>query len=158
MAGCGPEIARLIEEFEGVDNTDTDFIDRYHVSSASTQLQFYEDVKQFLLALEEAGNAFKDDSSDLYDLETKLVAPIDSEENINNIQKIGTTQLNKFTKNRWWERKIPISDTIKKNKLHIFSTSTRVPSKKDQQVKSAFSRLFIACQTREGNLGSVFCP
>ena len=40
--------------------------------TASTQFQFYDDVKQFLLALEEAGNG----SSDLYDLETKLVAPI----------------------------------------------------------------------------------
>ena len=89
------------------------------------------------MALEEAGNPFKDDSSDLYDLETKLVSPIESVENINNVQKIGTTQLNKFMKNILWERKIPISDTIKKNKLYIFSTSTRVPSKKDEQQKSA---------------------
>ena len=56
---CGPEIARLIEEFEGDDNTDSDFIDKHHDSSASTQLQFYKDVKTFLLALETSGNPFK---------------------------------------------------------------------------------------------------
>ena len=35
---CGQEIARLIEEFED-DNTDPDFIDKHHDSSASAQLQ-----------------------------------------------------------------------------------------------------------------------
>ena len=152
---CGPEIARLVEEFEDDNNTDPDFIDKQHDSSDSTQLQFYKDVKTFLLALEESGNPFKDDSDDLYDLETKLVALIASVQNLKIIQKIGTEQFNKVINSRLLERKIPVSDTIKKNKLHIFSMHTKVRSKKEEQLKSAkdsvslFSRLFIACQTRE---------
>ena len=144
-----------IEEFEGDDNTDPDFIDEHHDNSASTLLQFYKDVKTFLLALEKSGNPFKDDSDDLYDLETKLIAPIASVQNLKIIQKIGTEQFNEFINSRLLERKIPVSDTNKKNKLHIFFMHTKVRSKKDEQSKSAkdsvslFSRLFFACQTRD---------
>ena len=95
-------------------------------------------------------------------METKIVAPIASVQNLKIIQKIGTEQFNEFINSRLLQRKIPISDTTNKNKLHIFSTRTKVPSKKDEQLKSAkdsvslFSRLFIACQTREGDLDTLF--
>ena len=90
------------------------------------------------------------------------MAPVTSKQNLRIIEKVGTEQFNDFIHSRLLERKIPISDTIKKNKLHIFSTHTKVPSKKDEQLKSAkdsislFSRLFIACQRREGDLDTFF--
>ena len=128
---CGPEIVRLIEEFEGEDMIDSNLIDKHHDSSASTQVKFYNDVKALILALQESGNPFKDDSDNLYDLETKLVAPVTSKQNLRIIEKVGTEQFNDFIHSRLLERKIPISDTIKNNKLHIFSAHTKVPSKKD---------------------------
>ena len=57
----------------------------------------------------------------------------------------------------------PVSDTIKKNNLSIFSNSTpKKTTKIHQKLQSVkanvgiFSRLFIACQTRNGDLIKYF--
>lgn len=61
------------------------------------------------------------------------------------------------------ERTKPITDPIKRNKLPLFSQPpTKVVSKKQAQVAalkddcSLFSRLYIACQSREGDLQDFF--
>ena len=64
----GPEISRLIDEFEvTVDNNyDNNLIFEHHDSSQSVQQHFQSDI-----ALNEMGNPFLDNSKDLYSLETK---------------------------------------------------------------------------------------
>ena len=61
------------------------------------------------------------------------------------------------------EQTTPISEPIKKNKLSLFSRpSQREKSKTSLQVSSLksdcslFSRLYIACQSRDGNLQDFF--
>ena len=58
----------------------------------------------------------------------------------------------------------PVTKTIKKNNLAVFSTNMKSisESKARKQIKSLkddvslFSRLFIACQAREGDLEEFF--
>ena len=61
------------------------------------------------------------------------------------------------------ERTKSINDAIRRNKLKVFNTSTpRSVSKGKQQLASLrndvvlFSRLYISCQTRDGNLEEYF--
>ena len=62
-----------------------------------------------------------------------------------------------------YKRSVPLSDTISKNKLYLFkAVESYSASRNDEQLNTAkynvslFSRLFIACQTREGDLENFF--
>ena len=59
------------------------------------------------------------------------------------------------------ERKVPLDEVLSQNKLALFSTK-HVPEKKGKQLMSMKSDmqlsscLYIACQTRNGNLDEFF--
>ena len=79
---------------------------------------------------------------------------------IRNMKDVGKKQFKSFVKERLVERKLAITEPLKKNNLNIISTqSKKVVSKDKAKVKEhceLFSRLFIACQSREGNLDEFF--
>ena len=57
----------------------------------------------------------------------------------------------------------PLDDTISKNKLHLFSTPKKRKKTKAQEMmaeiksdRNLFSRLYVACQVRDGNLEEFF--
>ena len=77
--------------------------------------------------------------------------------------KIGEEQFCLFVKERFIDRSKPVTDPLKKNNLPTFSTPTKKAVSKDHaKVKllkedcSLFGRLYIACQTRDGNLDEFF--
>ncbi|KAK3720972.1 hypothetical protein QZH41_006543 [Actinostola sp. cb2023] len=77
--------------------------------------------------------------------------------------KIGETQFNTFVQERFIDRNKPITDTIKKNNLPMLRTSRKKTTSKQKEkiglLKddcALFSRLFIACQSRDGNLEEFF--
>ena len=89
-----------------------------------------------------------DQGDDLVVLDTKEVAPPDALERLKNIESVGNTQCEKFVSERLEERTKSLFDPIKRNKLNLFTS-----------VKSdcaLFSRLYISCQTRDGNLDNFF--
>ena len=113
--------------------------------------------------MEDLGNPFKEDSGDLLALDTKDIMPSEVVESVKNIKKIGQSQYKAFVTKRMVERTKPITHPIKRNKLPLFSRpATKTVSKKQAQVSalkddcSLFSRLYISCQTREGDLGDFF--
>ena len=71
-------------------------------------------------------------------------------------------QFDAFTKECILDGTKSIDETIQRNKLPLFGTSTRTASKGKQQLTSLkndvelFSRLYISCQTRDGNLEEFF--
>ena len=71
---CGPEISRLLDEFESI-NEGVNHMREHHDFSDSVQSIFHEEVKSLLSALEDVGNPSDDDSNDLFDLETKILVP-----------------------------------------------------------------------------------
>ena len=79
------------------------------------------------------------------------------------MKKIGQEQFQAFTRECLVERTKSINDAIRRNKLKVFNTSTpRSVSKGKQQLASLrndvalFSRHYIGCQTRDGNLEEFF--
>ena len=159
---CSPRISRLFDEFENI-NDSVNHVRERHDFSDPFQLIFHLEVKSLLSALEDVGNPFDDDSNDLFDLETKIVVPETIAQNLYKLENVGEKQFRDFIEQRVWKRSVPLSDTISKSKLSLFkAVGSYSASRKVEQLNTAkynvslFSRLFIACQTREGDLENFF--
>ncbi|XP_044175497.1 uncharacterized protein LOC122958628 [Acropora millepora] len=158
----GPEVSRMVEEFESSVKTIKND-NKHHEQTPAAQSKFLEDVQNLISAFEESGNPFLDKSKDFTALHTKDVMDDDVVKSVRNVKDVGEKQFKSFVKERLVERKLAITEPLKKNNLNIISTqSKKVVSKDKAKVKELkedcelFSRLFIACQSREGNLDEFF--
>ena len=134
----------------------------HHEEGETFQKQFRSDVEKLTMTIKEYGNPFSEDSKDylivLHTGSLKKGVPVD---NVMKIAEVGEKAYEVFIKERFIERKKPISKTISMNNLRIFDNET-THGKKEQQIKclkndvSLFSRLFIACQNRDGDLDDFF--
>ena len=159
----GPEIARMVTEYEGQSAPEKKLSTKHHEQVPSVQNAFLKNVKSLVSSVEDLGNPFKEDSGDLLALDTKDIMPAEVVESVQNIKKIGQSQYKAFVSERMVERTKPITHPIKRNKLPLFSRpTTKSVSKKQAQVSALkddcllFSRLNISCQTREGDLEEFF--
>ena len=82
---------------------------------------------------------------------------------VRNARKIGEEQFKTFMNERLVERNKPITEPIKKNNLPTFNVHSKKVVSKDKakvgvlkQDLALFSRLYISCQTRDGNLEEFF--
>ena len=163
-AVAGPELARLICEFEAsmVSNEQENKHNHHHEQTKSIQSTFTRQVQSLVEVMDVMGNPFSDDTKELYRLDTKEIAEKCVVKAINDIEKIGQDQYDEYVTERFLGKK-PISHPIKKNKLPLFrNPPIRQQSKTKQRFASLkndctlFSRLYIACQTRDGDLKEFF--
>ena len=70
---AGAEVARLIAEFEAGMISSKGFILKHHDQSPSVQDRFAADTKALVVAFQEAGNPFDEDSDEIIILDTKEV-------------------------------------------------------------------------------------
>jgi len=161
---AGPEVARVISEFEnaGLHWNEREDVN-HHDQIASIQTTFAKHVCTLVAAIEELGNPFEEESQDMIALDTKEIADAAVVDTVYNAKKLGQEQFDAFTKKCIKDRTTPLNDTIHRNKLPLFCTTARRASKGKQQLTSLkcdvqlFSRLYIACQTRDGDLEGFFC-
>ena len=153
---AGPEIARVIEEFEGSELSGNGRVDtHHHDQTASVQKAFARDARALVTVIEDLGNPFEEMSQEMIVLDTKEIADSAVLKTVHNAKRIGQEQFDAFTKECLVDRKKSI---IHRNKLALFSTTAPKPSRGKQQLSSLkcdvelFSRLYIGCQTRDGNL------
>ncbi len=152
----GPEMARLIGEFESSMTEKQDSDCRHHEQKKHTQSAFARDVKALSVAMEDMGNPFTEDSNDLLVLDSRNIADAAVADTM---QQIGLEQYEAYVDERLVNQRTPISDTIKRNNLHLFSRPpVKGNSSKQQQISSLksncslFSRLYMASQVRDGDL------
>ena len=157
---AGPEVARVIVEFEDFNMHPRNQEEtRHHEETPSVHNTFARDVA----VIEELGNPFEEDSQDLLVLDTKEIADPAVIETVRNAKQIGQDQFEAFSKECIVDRTKSIEEAIHRNKLPLFATKRgpKLP-KGNQQVKSLkndvalFARLYIGCQTRDGNLEEFF--
>ncbi|KAK3740395.1 hypothetical protein QZH41_000916 [Actinostola sp. cb2023] len=159
---AGPEIARMVQEFENVTSSDTSL--KHHEQEYGPQASFKADLQSVVSTFEELGNPFMEESEDLMALDTKDIMSSAVVQTVKNVVKIGQEQYDSYVRNRLQiERSKPITDTIKKNNLPLVHNSARKDQSKQKakiaELKndcSLFSRLYIACQCRDGNLDDFF--
>ena len=140
---AGPEIARLVQEFEESNiskDDDTEEDTRHHEQRPGVQSAFVTDVKALVSTFVDLGNPFTEDSEDLIVLDSREVAHPQVVHTVNNILEIGQAQYAQYVSDRLDKCTKPITDPISRNNLPLFSRPpTRKPTKKASQL--LFSRL-----------------
>lgn len=156
---AGPEICRMIREFE--ESTCHEDPLKHHEQTPAAQVTFAKEVANLISTIDDMGNPFSEDSGDLLTLDTKDIMDPAVVKTVNSAFSVGQKQYDLFVKERFVHRSKPITEPIKKNKLPLFARQ-KPPLKQKSQLAILkddcvlFSRLYIACQSREGNLEDFF--
>ena len=160
---AGPEIARAVREFEGAYDVRKPGDTRHHEQVPSVQKALAKDVQNLIGVIEEMGNPFCEDSADLLVLDTKEIAPKCVVEDVSGAKEKGQSMYDEYVEERLNKRSKTITYTIQRCNLPLFGTPEKwQASKTSNQVADLksdcrlFSRLYIACQAREGNLHVFF--
>ena len=160
---AGTEISRIVDEFESiVDSSNSLEDDKHHEDTIPSQKAFLGEVQRLIKAVNDFGNPFLEESSDLYKLDTKDV--VDSEiAAINTLRDIGAKQYTELLDRITHEGQPDFNDPIKKNNLPLFSRKSKQnpgsSKEKLHQLKNdcnLFSRLFISCQSRQCDMEDFF--
>ena len=86
---AGPEVARVIEEFHNQQqHCNGKVVTRHHDQLPSIQAAFATDVRSLVSTIEDLGNPFEEDSTDLLVLDTKEIADRISVEAVQNARRI----------------------------------------------------------------------
>jgi len=161
---AGPEVARVVSEFEQVSGIGSDSdVSCHHEQTKGQQSLFLKQVSTLVATLQEMGNPFADDGNCIYALDTHNVCNGAVTEFVRTAEAHGRDQFNTFVTDRLLKRTVLVTDTITRNKVTLFKQSAvRTRPAKNSKLAAAqndcslFSRLYIACQTRSGNLDSFF--
>ena len=153
---AGPEIARMVSKFEEKPEASQHL---HHEQHRRVQETFLKEVKSVVAVFENIGNPFLENSKDLMVLDTRDIMDASVGETVHNAEMLGKEQFEEFVDERFIQGKVPITEVISKNKLALFSRPpVKHPSKQKMQIASLksdcalFSRLYVACQTRDGDL------
>ena len=167
---AGPEISRIINEFkfseewmkkrhgEGPNV-------RHHEQMSSVQVTFQNQVKSLCSVIEEMGNPFLEQSEDLLVLGTREITDSSVVETVRKIEEIGKVQYQTFVTERLEKRTASLFEPIKRNKLSLFSSPPPSKAKSSDKIQiaslksncSLFSRFYVSCQVRDGDLEAFFC-
>lgn len=86
-----------------------------------------------LSAIEEMGNPFQEDSTDLLVLDSQEIMDDTVVKAVREVVSIGQDQYKAFDKERFQERTKPITEEVKKNKLPLFKQQPQKNPSKDKQ-------------------------
>ena len=158
---AGPELARMVQEFEETSSQTEEH--SHHEQKSAVQLTFFKDVVNTVSYFEQLGNPFQDEGDSLMAVHTKDIIDDAVLHTIQNAREIGEKQFQLIVKERFVYRTKPVTEPLKKNNLPTFNNPCKKMISKDkarvQVLKedcSLFSRLYIASQTRDGNLEEFF--
>ena len=108
-------MARIIEEFQAAtDKVGTASDTRHHEESNPVQVSFAQDVQSVTDIIEQMGNPFTENSSDLIILDTRDIAGPAIIEFVRQIEKLGTHRYELYVQERLMEKTKNINEPIKK--------------------------------------------
>lgn len=156
------ELARDVSQHEDQGTREDDF--RHHEQMRGVQKTFQSQVMAVCSTIEELGNPFTDQTVDLFVLDTRDVMDTKVIETVRAVGQLGKEQYQQFVAKRLQERTTPLFDTIQKNKLPLFNRRPATKEKSNDKLKittlksncSLFSRLYVSCQVRDGDLDGFF--
>ncbi|CAE1256528.1 unnamed protein product [Acanthosepion pharaonis] len=153
---AGPEISKFVADYEAVSGSkEAKKGSHHHEQSPTAQKAFFEKVQRLTSVIEEMGNPFSEESTDLLSLDTKDIADPTAALVASHLEK-GKEQFQIFINSR---PTVCISISQRNNK-DFFKTSTYPTEKSETQLLKEdcqlFSRLFISCQRRGCDLPEFF--
>ena len=159
----GPEQGRLLKEFETTSKEDPVKVSESHEEGFATQNTFHSQVNSLCSTISANGNPFSENATELMTIDSHICSDETVKQTLNVIETTGKSQYERFVKDVLIDRTQPIHGKIKKNNFALFKTPPKKLKSKmaEQTVElksdySLFSRLFIACQVREGDLEEFF--
>ncbi|KAK3880703.1 hypothetical protein Pcinc_014858 [Petrolisthes cinctipes] len=164
---AGPEISRITTEFEehairGYGGT-PNIGNLHHDQAPKVQAAFMKEVRALITVFQEMGNRFLENTQDLLVLVTRDIMGNPVAETVRKVECLDEEKYTKFVGERLELCTKPVTDTHPKNKLPLFSRpQTKMQSKQQMQLAavksdcSLFSRLYISCQSRDGDLNKFF--
>ena len=160
---AGPEMARLVDEFERALQLTNNNDQRHHEQTAAHQKRYKEDLGSLKRKLSYLGNPFADESEELLCLSTKVVASTEVVNTVVHAKEMGKAQYLEFVHERLMQRSKPLSDPIKLNRVALFRNQNKSTQRtKDLKLKTAktncglFARLYVGCQARGGDPDEFF--
>ena len=164
---CGPEVARAVDEFElsSVLRREETTEYRHHEQTPGFQKRFFNHVNTTTEEFNKLGNPFSDSyGEDLVQISTRDVMDESVVKSVCSIEESGKRLYETFLGERINSRIKDIDDPIRKNKFALFSTpyQRKHPSMSETEKKGLkndiriFSQLYIATQTRDGDLDTFF--
>ena len=157
---AGPEISRIVDEFENSPQTKGT---HHHDQEPSIQAQFASHVKAMVAVFEESGNPFNEDSQDLVVLDSKEVMGEKAVSILREVEAVGQSQYEKYVDERLKQRSIPVSNIIPKNNVSLFKKTAQTKhSRTAHEIRhlknncELFSRMYISCQSRDGDMDGFF--
>ncbi len=154
---AGPEQARILTEFEGQFMESKKDSHKHHEQTPSLQQAFKKMVNQLSEIIKSMGNPFLEDCPELLALDTRNCMNDVVVATVQNIERLGIDQYQKYVTEVLKNRDIPIQQPIKKNSLTLFK---RPLPRKSAKGKEALANLKKDCYLFShlyGNLGEFFC-
>ena len=142
----GPEMSRIINDFELCQELlkksqngerelrQRDFRD--HEQLRGVPITFQKQVKSLCNTTEEMGNPFLEQSGYLLVLDTRDIMDTRVVETVRTIEKVGKEQYQEFAAKKLEERKTPLFDPIKRNKLPLFGSPPLSKQKSQEKCTS----------------------
>ncbi|XP_061894509.1 uncharacterized protein LOC133644183 [Entelurus aequoreus] len=159
----GPEMARLIKEFEEEYLQDDKESFQHHEQGLGTQKTFQRQVNSLSDTIRRMGNPFLDVFEELVTLDSRNCADKLVANTMLILEDTGKRQYQEFVKKVLDERTQSIHDPIKRNSLAVFRQPRRKTMSKDgkkikvlQNNVALFGQLYVAMQSRESNLDEFF--
>ena len=163
----GPEMARLLKQFEeeyltdyDVENTETS---HHHEHGMASQKTFQRQVGSLCGTMRRMGNPFLDDFPELITLDSRNCADESVVAALRTLIDTGKTQYQEFVKNVIIVRSHSIHDPIKRNSLALFrNPRCKTTSKQGKKIKTLqnnvalFGQLYVSMQTRDSDLAEFF--
>ena len=151
---AGPELARLVKEYEASSELKSKVDVRHHEETPSAQSKFVEQVQSLTSVISETGNPFLEESSDLLVLDTKDIVDPGIAKKLKEFRETGEQQFSSFWNKLYNNDTKFFHDTIHRNNFTFFSIlhEKEGPGNRVKLDRNLFSRLFIASQTRAVDL------
>jgi hypothetical protein len=119
---AGPELVRITGEFEAsLERKHKPLETWHHEQTKSFQVTFGKQIKRLVEVMEEMGNPFLKETTDLLRLDTRDIIDPAAVSSIILCQAKTLGQKQTFVTNQLVDQKTPINEAIKKNKLPLFS-------------------------------------
>ncbi|CAE1315726.1 unnamed protein product [Acanthosepion pharaonis] len=157
---AGSEISKFVADYEAISGSkEAKKGSHHHEQSPTAQKAFFEKVQWLTSVIEEMGNPFSEESTDLLSLDTKDIADPTAALLVASHLEKGKEQFQTFMDKLKTDSQ-HFYQPIKWNNKDFFKTSTDPTEKSETQLLKEdcqlFSRLFISCQSRGCDLSQFF--
>ncbi|KAK3708724.1 hypothetical protein QZH41_004431 [Actinostola sp. cb2023] len=152
-----PELARLAEEAKDMAGSSSTMKGSHHHHALTVSVLCREEksIEQLLTTMESFTNPFTQNSSDLFNLVTKVVMPEKVKNDLCKQSEIGQNLYQRFVKDRIQSGKFNLWSPMKKQKLQTWKTmGKKVKVRADNDIvvlredRNLFARMMVVCKSR----------